>query len=369
MGFGKILYFGGDEFDADRNRGMKVVLIAPMSTERIAEIAAVDARLQIEDAWELFGPELVADWPTQTTESYLPRRFWSMRDSPERRQHREALLSDAEVVCITFPPPLRLAGRAPRLRFVHQIPAGVSNLSRSDLWKGSVPVTSGRGAGSTLPIAEWAIAVSLALCKELPRAFSQRSAGKLDRQAFNGRQVAGKTLAVIGLGGIGQQVARLARALGMRVIGTRRSSEPVEHVDLYPPAELDAVLAQSDLVVVASQLTAETHHLFNAAAFTAMKPGAFLINVARGELIDEAALTDALRSGQVGGFAADVYEGEFDHPPPAALLAFENVILTPHTSGQTEHPPTGSLAIFRENLRRCLEGEPLLNQVDWERGY
>jgi phosphoglycerate dehydrogenase-like enzyme len=138
---------------------------------------------------------------------------------------------------------------------------------------------------------------------------------------------------------------------------------------LYPPSELHAVLAQSDVVVVASQLTAETHHLMSAAAFDAMKPGAFLANVARGELIDEAALADALRSGQVGGFAADVYEGEFDHGPPEALLAFENVILTPHTSGMTEHQPTGPLDIFRENLRRCLAGEPLLNQVDWERGY
>jgi phosphoglycerate dehydrogenase-like enzyme len=349
---------------------MKVVLIAPTSPEQIAEIAAVDARIEVEDAWELFGPELVADWPTQTVESYLPRRFRSMPHGPELRRRRDALLAEAEALCITFPPPLRIASRAPRLRFVHQLPAGVSNLSRGDLWQGSIPVTSGRGAGSTVPIAEWAIAVSLSLCKELPRAFSQRAAGQLDRQAFGGRQVAGKTLAVVGLGGIGQQVARLGRALGLRVIGTRRSQAPVEHVDrLYPPSALHAVLAQSDLVVVASQLTAETHHLMNAAAFAALKPGAFVVNVARGELIDEAALTDALRSGRVGGFAADVYEGEFDHAPPRELLAFENVILTPHTSGQTEHPATGPLEIFRENLRRCLAGEPLLNQVDWERGY
>jgi phosphoglycerate dehydrogenase-like enzyme len=349
---------------------MKVVLIAPIAAERQAEIAAVDPSIQVEDAWNLFGPELVADWPRQTTESYLPQRFWTMPDSPELRQRRDAVLAEAEAICITFPPPLRIASRAPRLRFVHQIPAGVSNLSRGDLWQGTVPVTSGRGAGSTLPIAEWAIAVSMALAKELPRAFSQRTAGHLDRQAFNGRQIAGKTLAVIGLGGIGREVARLGQALGMRVIGTRRSSEPVEHVDqLYPPAELHAVLAQSGVVVVASQLTAETHHLMNAAAFAALKPGAFLVNVARGELIDEAALVDALRAGQVGGFAADVYEGEFDHGPPEALLAFENVILTPHTSGMTEHPPTGPLDIFRENLRRCLDGQPLLNQVDWTRGY
>jgi phosphoglycerate dehydrogenase-like enzyme len=349
---------------------MKVVLIAPVSAAWQAELAAVDPRIEIVDAWDLFAPELVADWPRQTTESYLPRRFWDAPDSPELRARRDAVLAQAEVLCFTFPPPLRVVARAPKLRFVHQIPAGVSNLTRGDLWQGSVPVTSGRGAGSTLPIAEWAIAVTMALAKELPRAFGQRAAGKLDRQAFDGRQIDGKTLAVIGLGGIGQQVARLGKALGMRVIGTRRSAEPVEHVDrLYRPTELPAVLAQSDVVVVASQLTAETHHLMNKAAFAAMKPGAFLINVARGELIDEAAMVDALRSGQVGGFAADVYEGEFDHGPPEALLAFENVILTPHTSGMTEHAPTGPLEILRENLRRSLAGEPLLNQVDWSRGY
>ncbi|MCC7370785.1 MAG: D-2-hydroxyacid dehydrogenase [Chloroflexi bacterium] len=349
---------------------MKVVLIAPLSEGRVQEIRAVDPRLVVVDAWEPFGRELVADWPRQTAESYLPRRFWDLPDPPDLRRERDALLADAEAVLITFPPPLTLAGRAPRLRFVHQIPAGVSNLHNSDLWGGSVPVSSGRGAGSTLAIAEWAITVCLALFKELPRAFSQRTAGQLDRQAFTAKGVAGKTLAVVGLGGIGQQVARLASALGMRVIGTRRSGEPTPHVEeLYRPSQLHAVLAQSDVVVVCSQLTAETHHLMNAEAFAALKRGAFVLNIARGELIDEAALADALRSGQVGGFGADVYEGEFEHGPPEALLQFENVILTPHTSGMTEEPPAGPLVIFRENLRRALAGEPLLNLVDWERGY
>jgi phosphoglycerate dehydrogenase-like enzyme len=348
-----------------------VVLIAPVAPEWQEKIAAVDRRIVVEDAWEAFGPELMADWPRRTATAYLPRRFWDMPDSPELRQRRDGLLAEAEAVAFTFPPPLRVAARAPKLRFAHQIPAGVSNLIRSDLWRGAVPVTSGRGAGSTLPIAEWAIAASMALSKELPRAFGQRAAGTLDRQAFHGRQLAGKTLAVIGLGGIGQEVARLARALGMRAIGTRRSQEPVEHIDaLYPPSALHEVLAQSDIVVVASQLTAETHHLMDAAAFAAMRPGAFVVNVARGELIDEGALADALRSGQVGGFAADVYEGELDgKPPPPEILSFENVILTPHTSGMTEHPPTGPLEIFCENLRRSLAGEPLVNLVDWERGY
>ncbi len=349
---------------------MQVVLIAPVSPEHVAEIAAVDPHLRVEDAWELFGPELVADWPAHTVEWYLPRRFWEIVDSADQRERRDGLLSSAEVICITFPFPTRLVARAPRLRFVHQLPAGVSNLMRGDLWQSIVPVTSGRGAGSVLPIAEWALAAALALSKEFPRAFAQRSSGHLERAAFRGRQVAGMTMGIVGLGGIGREVARLARGLGLAVIGMRRSSEPVEHVEqLYPPAGLHAMLGRSDVVVVSAQLTAETHHLLDEAAIAAMKPGAFLINVARGELINEAALGAALRSGHLGGFAADVYDGEFDHQPPAELLGFDNVILTPHTSGQTEHPTTGPLEIFRENLRRCLDGRPLLNRVDWERGY
>jgi glyoxylate/hydroxypyruvate reductase len=349
---------------------VNVVLIASASAERVARIAAVDARVKVEAAWELFAPELVADWPAQTVEWYLPRRFRDVHDSAEQRQRRDALLASADVVCLTFPYPVRVRVRAPRLRFVHQFPAGVSNLTRSDLWQGSVPVTSGRGAGNTLPIAEWALAAVLAFCKEFPRASAQRATGRLERTVFRGQQVAGKTLGVLGVGGIGREVARLACGLGMRVVGVRRSSEPVEHVEqLYPPAELHALLARSDFVVLATQLTADTQHLLDGAAVAAMKPGAVLINVARGELIDEGALIQALRSGHLGGFAGDVYEGEFERQPRAELLELENVILTPHTSSQTSHPSTGSLEIFRTNLKRCLEGQPLLQQVDWERGY
>jgi len=349
---------------------MKVVLIAQVPLEQYEAIAAVDPRIKVEDAWELFGPELAADWPEQTVSWYLPRHFQSVVDTPEGRRRRDALLAEAEVVCVTFPFPTHLAGRAPKLRLVHQIPAGVSNLARGDLWRTSIPVTSGRGAGGTLPIAEWALAMVFVLAKDVPRAFTQRAAGRFERAEFNGRLIAGKTLAVVGLGGIGRQVARLASAVGMRVIGTRRSSEPVDHVErLCPPSDLLSVLGQSDFVVLASQLTAETHHLIDAAALAAMRPGAFLINVARGELIDEIALLDALRSGHLGGFAADVYAGEFDHQPPAELVALDNVILTPHTSGQAEGYPSGPFEILRENLRRLLDGQPLINRVDWERGY
>src|SRR5688572_18477118 len=100
---------------------MKVVLIAPVSKEGQAEIAAVDDRIEVVDAWNQFGPELVGDWPRQTTESYLPRRFWDLTDSLEQRQQRDAVLADAEVVLMTFPPLLHVVSRAPKLKLVHQI--------------------------------------------------------------------------------------------------------------------------------------------------------------------------------------------------------------------------------------------------------
>lgn len=349
---------------------MLVLLISRLPKPQQAELAAVDPRIEVRDAWDLFCPEIVAEWPAHTVTGYLRRPLEEIIDSPEQARERDALLQRADVLGLAFPYPKRLVSRAPNLKFVHQFPAGVSNLSRGDLWNGPVPVTSGRGANNPLPIAEWAIGAAIALAKELPKAAAQRAAGKYDRTSFHGRGIAGKSLGIVGAGGIGQEVARLAKALGMRTLGTRRSTQPVPHVDrLFPAAELHALLAQSDFVVVAAQHTAETYHLIDAEAMAAMRHGAFLINVARGELIDEAALWPAMRIGQVGGFATDVYENEFEQAPPNELLTLENVIFTPHTSGQSEEREYGSLAIFKENLHRCLAGEPLVNQVDWERGY
>jgi D-2-hydroxyacid dehydrogenase (NADP+) len=346
------------------------VLIAPLSGDQVARVEAVDPRVHVEHAWDLFGPELVADWPEHTANWYLPPRFRGLVDSDGQRQRRDALLAQAEVVCIAFPFPTHLVGRSPRLRFVQQLPAGVSNLVRGDLWHATIPVSSGRGAGNTLPIAEWAIAAMMALSKDFLRAVGQRQRGQLDRTPFRGRQIAGMTLGVVGLGGIGRQVARLGRGLGMRVVGTRRSAEPVDDVDqLYGPEQLHDCLRAADVVVLATQLTPETHHVIDQAALAAMRPGAFLINVARGDLIDESALIESLHAGHLGGFAADVYEGEFDHQPPAQLLALDNVLLTPHTSGQSNQRSEGALDILCDNIRRCLDGRPLVNQVDWARGY
>ena len=349
---------------------MKIALIAPAPAAFNSRITSLDPCLELVPAFTLFGPEIVADWPAQTVDWYVPSRVREVVDTLELKRQRDELLGEAEVLCITFPFPTRLASRAPRLRYVHQVPAGVSNLMQGDLWGTSVPVSSGRGVNRSLPIAEWVIGSTIALMKDLPLAFAQRARGRFDRTELRGRLVAGKTIGIVGLGGIGRQVARLAHALGMRVVGSNRSGEPVEHVErVYGPGELHQLLAESHIAVLATQLTPETHHLMDAAAFAAMQAGSFLVNVARGELIDEAALIEALRAGTLAGFAADVYEGEFEHQPPSELLAFDNVMLTPHTSGHGDVPSDESLEIFVENLRRLLAGEPLLNLVDWARGY
>jgi phosphoglycerate dehydrogenase-like enzyme len=349
---------------------MKIALIATASATLQAQITSIDPRLELVHAFTLFGPEIVADWPPHTVDWYVPRRLKQVADTPDLRRQRDELLAEAEIICITFPFPTRIASRAPRLRYLHQIPAGVSNLTRSDLWGTSIPLSSGRGVNRSLPIAEWVIGAAVALMKDWPRAFAQRGRGRFDRTELRGLLVAGKTIGIVGLGGIGHHVARLAHAIGMRVVGMNRSGGPVDFVErVYGSGDLHALLVESHVVVLTTQLTPDTHHLMDMAAFDAMRNGSFLINVARGELIDEAALIQALGCSKLAGFAGDVYESEFERQPPAELLAFDNVMLTPHTSGHGDLPSDDSMEIFVENIRRLLAHEPLVNLVDWARGY
>jgi phosphoglycerate dehydrogenase-like enzyme len=186
----------------------------------------------------------------------------------------------------------------------------------------------------------------------------------------------GATIGVIGLGGIGQEVARLSRAAGMRVIGTRRSiTAPVpgaDGTDLVLPADrILEVAADSDFLVICSQLTAETRGFINAPVFAAMKPDAVLINIARGEEVDEDALVEAVTSGQIRGAVLDVYVGELTgRPPRPELVALPQILLTPHVSASGDTKMAEPLRrLFADNLRRYLDGRPLLNVVDRARGY
>jgi phosphoglycerate dehydrogenase-like enzyme len=288
----------------------------------------------------------------------------------------DALLGRAEVLLLGYPVPPVIAARAPRLRWVHHTQAGVSNLHPCDLWGSSVPLTSSRGAVGVTPIAEYAIAGILHFARGIDTALAQKYDDRFTRHGYRMAVVRGATVGIIGLGGIGREVARLAVGLGMRVVGSRRSVTEAQHevggVELVLPAsEIHALVAQSDFVVVCSQLTAETHGMIDAGVFAAMKPGAVLVNVARGEEIDEEALLGALESGQLKGALLDVYDGELaGRPPRPELVAHPRVVLTPHISPFGEADLSGPAKdLFVENLRRFLAGESLLNLVDRARGY
>jgi phosphoglycerate dehydrogenase-like enzyme len=286
------------------------------------------------------------------------------------------VLADADVVLVGYPVPAVVASKAPRLRWAHHIAAGVSNLHNSDLWTSDVVLTSSRGAVGATAIAEYAIAGVLHFARGLHEAMRQRHVGEFTRRGYDLRPVAGSTIGVIGLGGIGKEVARLAHALGMRVIATRRSvTEPafdVDGADIVLPADrLLQVAADSDFLVVCSQLTEETRSMIGASVLAAMPSHAVLINIARGEEVDEDELIAALSEGRIRGAVLDVHAGESTGTPPRPdLLALPQVLITPHLSGSGD-PWHGEPQkdLFVDNLRRFLTGETLRNVVDRARGY
>ena len=335
-----------------------------------AKIEAVDPAVRLTDAGGWFDDEIRETWPAFTSARYLPPGS----TGSGTRQERDRLLAEAEIILGGFPFPLDLRARAPRLKWFHQRPAGASNLLKGDLWGSDVMVTTSRGVGSTLAMAEYGVAGILYFAKGLYRAAIDRDAGAFNPRAYRPLLLEGKTACIVGAGGIGIEVGKLCAALGIRVVGTRRQPQPGEPLppgfsELGGPADLDGYLAQSDFVVICCHWTPETTRLFNDDRFAAMKAGSVLVSLARGEIVDEDALARALEHNHLRGFVADVYVGEFEHPPIARLWSDPRVVITPHISGASDQNRHGAIDLFCDNLRAYLDGKPLRNVVDWERGY
>jgi phosphoglycerate dehydrogenase-like enzyme len=347
-----------------------ILAIQRLSAADRARIAAVDPAVRVIDAGGWFDGEIRETWPAYAAARYLGRNA----HGHGTREERDRLLAAAEIIIGGFPFPLDLRARAPKLKWFHQRPAGASNLLVGDLWgSDDIPPTA-RGAAKALPIAEYAVAGIFYFAKSLDRVAPERAAGAFDHRAYRPLLVDGKTACVVGVGGIGGEAGRLCAALGMRVVGTRRSPAapaalPPGFSEIGGAGDLDRLLPQSDFVIVCCQWTPETTRLFNADRFAAMKPGSVLVNVARGEIIDEDALADALERGHLRGAALDVYVGEFERPPPARLWSDPRVLITPHTSSISDADRHGNIDLFCDNLRAYLAGQPLSNVIDWERGY
>lgn len=258
------------------------------------------------------------------------------------------------------------------LRWIHGAGAGVDPLLFPELVRSQVVVTNSRGIYDRA-MAEYVLGLMLAVAKDLPRTVDLQR--RREWQHRESERLDGRTVVVVGAGSIGREIARLVRALGMRVLGVARhprrtgpgtgdpAFERVVGID-----DLQAVLPEADYVVLSMPLTPETRGLFGAAALARMKPTARLINVGRGAVVDEAALVDALRSRRIAGAALDVYAAE---PLPAGHPYWDlpDVIVSPHMSGDFKGWREAVSALFVENFRRWLAGSPLLNVVDKERGY
>ncbi len=263
-------------------------------------------------------------------------------------------------------PPRDHWARAGRLRLIHCLGAGVDDVLPAQGLASSVVIANNRGM-SAEPMAEFGLSLVLALVKKLPFFVSGMREHAWRRSLPE--RLAGKTLAILGVGAIGFALAERAHALGMRVIGTQRTPKPHPLLARVAPAEETAsVLSEADVVVLLLPLTPETRGSFASERFAQMKPGAHLVNLARGGIVDEAALAQALRSGRLASAAFDVFASE-PLPPESPLWDVPNLWITPHMAGGFPELIDAAVAGFAENVRRLERGEVAVNAIDRKRGY
>ncbi|MBU6423078.1 MAG: D-2-hydroxyacid dehydrogenase [Chloroflexota bacterium] len=260
--------------------------------------------------------------------------------------------------------------RAPRLRWMHTMSAGVENFLIPELVERTDLTLTNNSGPYDIPVAEHVMAVMLAAAKHLPDYQRSQERAHWDKDHHH-IELRGATVVVLGLGSIGGEVARLASAFGMRVVGVRRRLDlpGIPGVtEVVPPERLADVAAGADFLVVATPLTRTTRGIVSGDVLTRMKRTAWLVNIARGPVVDERALLEAVKERHIAGAAIDAWWKE-PLPADSEWWKLENVIVTPHVSHSSPLVKERTLALFLENLRRWKAGEPLLNVVDVHAGY
>ena len=346
---------------------LEILSLTSLPEDLQHQIINLDNNIKLTMAPGWFDGEIRDTWPTFTVDRYLSR----MSHGQATKEERDQLLNDAEVILVGFPFPLDLRARSPKLKWVHQRPAGASNMLRGDLWKSDIVVTSSRGYAHNLPIAEYTIATMLHFAKDLHLPEQERKTKQLNARGYNVTQLSGKTLCVLGAGGIGTEVGRLASALGMRVLGIRRNAS--NHIDGFERVasqdQFKSILSESDYLAICCQWTKETEKLINDDTLEVIKDNSVIVNIARGEIIDEDALVRALAKNKIKGAALDVYVGEFERPPDNRLWDDNRVLITPHISAASDINTHRGNELFLKNLKRYMANETLENIIDWNRGY
>lgn len=261
----------------------------------------------------------------------------------------------------------KILDATPKLRWYHTVSAGVDTMPLSELAQRGILLTNNSGSYD-IQIAEHLMAFVFAASRQLHRyRDNQRAREWKDEQH---QELRGATIVVYGMGSIGGEIARLASAVGMRVIGVRRKAGPLERgvERVVSPDSLADVVGEADYVAIAAPLTPATRGSVSREVISRMKPTAWLMNIARGAIVDEPALIEALQAKRIAGAALDVFTTE-PLSKDSPLWTMDNVVITPHNSGDSPRASERTLALFAENLRRYKTGEPLINRVDLEAGY
>ncbi len=324
--------------------------------------------IAVQPKVELYG---VPAWVAEEVQRRFPD--FDLRSHSAYTPELDRDLADAEVF-VGWSLPSKKFALARKLKWVHSLMTGVRQLCYPEMVASGVVMTNAATVHA-LPVAEHAWALILAAARRLPSAVRHQRQRQWAAQEISDEQprmfeLSGLTLGLFGLGAIGKEVARRGRAFGMRVIAVRRRPESgaSDTDEVWGAAELPRLLAAADVLVLAAPSTPETRRRFGACEFARMKVGSLLVNVSRGDLVDEEALCAALAAGRPGFAALDV-TAEEPLPATSPLWSAPNVLLTPHLSSVTDRLWPRHVELLSENLRRYLAGEPLLNVVDKAAGY
>jgi glyoxylate/hydroxypyruvate reductase len=343
-----------------RTNALNVLIASPLEAEHADRIAAADARVNL-----LYEPDLLP------VPRYPSDHVGAARDLDAGRLARWASVRRVADVSFDFDwqAPAQIPANCPRLRWIQGTSAGIGGLlDRTGLIKTPIVCTTASGVHG-VPLAEFALLGLLHFAKNMPRLARWQEERHWERHAMS--LLRGSRVLLIGLGGVGREVARVLDAVGVRVCG---AGLPGRHYDMpgvtqyVADTQIREVLGDVDAVILACPLTDRTRHLIGRAEIALLRPGAVLVNLSRGQVVDGAALTDALAEDRIGGACLDVFETE-PLPAESPLWAMKNVIISPHSASTVADENRLLTDLFIDNIGRWLAGEPLRNVFDKDAGY
>jgi phosphoglycerate dehydrogenase-like enzyme len=337
-----------------------VLIATHLEPELVERIAAVDPAVDV-----LYAPDLLPVPRYACDHTGTPRDL-----TADDRRRWEHMLGAADVSFdFDWQAPAELPVRAPKLRWIQATSAGIGGfVQRTGLDRTDIAFTTAAGIHA-VPLAEFAVLGALHFVKGVPHLRGQQEGHRWQR--YTTSQLAGRTVTVVGLGGIGHRVVTSFQALGTRVIAVGRPGRAYDlgtDVEARTTDELDAILPRTDVLVLCTPLTSQTENLLDARRIALMKPGAVLVNIGRGQLVDEPALVEALAAGHLAGAALDVFATE-PLPGTSPLWDLGNVLVSPHSASTVDTENAAITDLFCDNLRRFLDGRDLRNLYRRDLGY